>query len=473
MTSFRSDTIIAPATSIGAGAISIIRISGDAAFQVADALVAFKDGKCADFPGYSIHFGSILLEDGSPLDDVLVSVFRSPHSYTGENSVEISCHASSYVVQEVLRLGIEAGARLAEAGEFTKRAYMNGKMDLAQAESVADIISSEDSISHRVAFNQMRGGFSHELTVLKDRLQEMAALMELELDFSEEDVEFADRTNLIGLLDEVLGHIDSLASSFRVGNALKNGVPVVIAGAANTGKSTLLNALLGEDRAIVSDIAGTTRDTIEEVIRIGNVRYRFIDTAGIRTTDETIEKIGIERSVRKISEAEIVLAVVDASASEEEISRQLSEIVSYVSFERQKLAILVNKCDILGLNKNVSINNKFVTFADTQIVRFNISAKTSEGLDEVKNWLSSWEKDNINASSDAVLVTNMRHFEALSAARTPLLRARSGLTSSLPTDLVAQDLREAISDLDSILGTSAITADTTLSLIFSRFCIGK
>ena len=319
----------------------------------------------------------------------------------------------------------------------------------------------------------MRGGFSHELTVLKDRLQEMAALMELELDFSEEDVEFADRTNLIGLLDEVLGHIDSLASSFRMGNALKNGVPVVIAGAANTGKSTLLNALLGEDRAIVSDIAGTTRDTIEEVIRIGNVRYRFIDTAGIRTTDETIEKIGIERSVRKISEAEIVLAVVDASASEEEISRQLSEIVSYVSFERQKLAILVNKCDILGLNKNVSINNKFVTFADTQIVRFNISAKTSEGLDEVKNWLSSWEKDNINASSDAVLVTNMRHFEALSAARTPLLRARSGLTSSLPTDLVAQDLREAISDLDSILGTSAITADTTLSLIFSRFCIGK
>ncbi len=455
------DTIAAPATVPGAGAISIIRVSGSGTFAVADRVISFRSGLCSEFEGYSIHFGSIYLPDGELLDNVLVSVFRAPHSYTGEDSVEISCHASSYIVSSLMMLLLDAGARAAEPGEFTRRAYLNGKMDLAQAESVADIIAAEDAASHRIAVRQMRGGFSQELKDLADNLLEMTALMELELDFSEEDVEFADRDKLNDLLDRVLSHIDSLLSSFRLGNAIKNGIPVTIAGAANTGKSTLLNALLGEDRAIVSDIAGTTRDTVEETVTIGDCRFRFIDTAGIRSTGETIEQLGIERSLRKIEDASIVLGVVDLSDAEDVIASQIESLRSRIDFSRQQFVLLQNKADLS--DKQIAYDGP----------HFRISARTGLGLPALRDWLASYEKDRIAGAGSETLLTNLRHFQALSEARTALLRVRDGLATSLPTDLVSQDLREAIRSLQSILGTSTPDVESTLGLIFSRFCIGK
>lgn len=493
---FIQDTIAAPATIPGTGAISIIRVSGSETFEVLDKVVSFKKGNVNDFAGYSIHFGTICSADGSVLDDVLVSIFRAPHSYTGEDSAEISCHASSYIVSEIMVRLSAAGARMAEPGEFTKRAYVNGKMDLAQAESVADLIASQDQASHRVAMDQLRGGISSELRALRGGLLEMTALMELELDFSEEDVEFADRSKLSALLEEVLAKVSSLADSFRYGNAIRNGVPVTIAGPANSGKSTLLNALLGEDRAIVSDIAGTTRDTIEEMLVVDGVRFRFIDTAGIREGAETIEKIGIERTFRKISEAEIVLGMVDSTDDFETVCDSLRSLVSKVDMGRQKLAVLVNKCDLSGggsgnsggdsgsfgaaignvgasgtINKNVTNINNFVSSFDDKIVTFNISARDGLGLPELRHWLSSTQKDLLTASQDNVLVTNMRHFEALTSARTSLLRVQQGLALAVPSDLVAQDLREALYHLGSITGE--ITADEVLGEIFGKFCIGK
>lgn len=493
---FIQDTIAAPATIPGTGAVSIIRVSGSETFEVLDKVVAFKKGNVNDFAGYSIHFGTICSADGSVLDDVLVSIFRAPHSYTGEDSAEISCHASSYIVSEIMVRLSAAGARMAEPGEFTKRAYVNGKMDLAQAESVADLIASQDQASHRVAMDQLRGGISSELRALRGGLLEMTALMELELDFSEEDVEFADRSKLSALLEEVLAKVSSLADSFRYGNAIRNGVPVTIAGPANSGKSTLLNALLGEDRAIVSDIAGTTRDTIEEVLVVDGVRFRFIDTAGIREGAETIEKIGIERTFRKISEAEIVLGMVDSTDDFETVCESLRSLVSKVDMGRQKLAVLVNKCDLSGgvsgnsggdsgsfgaafgnfgasgtINKNVTNINNFVSSLDDKIVTFNISARDGLGLPELRHWLSGTQKDLLSASQDNVLVTNMRHFEALTSARTSLLRVQQGLALAVPSDLVAQDLREALYHLGSITGE--ITADEVLGEIFGKFCIGK
>lgn len=500
---FIQDTIAAPATIPGTGAISIIRVSGSETFEVLDKVVTFKKGNVNDFAGYSIHFGTICSADGSVLDDVLVSIFRAPHSYTGEDSAEISCHASSYIVSEIMVRLSSAGARMAEPGEFTKRAYVNGKMDLAQAESVADLIASQDQASHRVAMDQLRGGISSELRALRGGLLEMTALMELELDFSEEDVEFADRSKLSALLEEVLAKVSSLADSFRYGNAIRNGVPVTIAGPANSGKSTLLNALLGEDRAIVSDIAGTTRDTIEEVLVVDGVRFCFIDTAGIREGAETIEKIGIERTFRKISEAEIVLGMVDSTDDFETVCESIRSLVSKVDMGRQKLAVLVNKCDLsdggsvnsggdsgsfgaafgnfgaaIGnfgasgtINKNVTNINNFVSSLDDKIVTFNISARDGLGLPELRHWLSGTQKDLLTASQDNVLVTNMRHFEALTSARTSLLRVQQGLALAVPSDLVAQDLREALYHLGSITGE--ITADEVLGEIFGKFCIGK
>ncbi|MBP5740148.1 MAG: tRNA uridine-5-carboxymethylaminomethyl(34) synthesis GTPase MnmE, partial [Bacteroidales bacterium] len=289
------DTIVAPATIPGTGAISIIRVSGPDALALSDKVVHLRNGSIASSKGYTIHYGDVTLEDGSRLDDVLVSVFRNPHSYTGEDSVEISCHASRYIVEQLLSLLCRAGARMAGPGEFTQRAFVNGKMDLAQAEAVADVIAAQSAAAHKVAYSQMRGHFSKELEQMSDELVDMTSLLELELDFSEEEVEFADRSKLNSLLEGLLAHVSRLIDSFRLGNAIKNGVPVAIVGAANSGKSTLLNALLGEDRAIVSDIAGTTRDSIEETLNIDGILFRFIDTAGIRETGETIEKIGIDR----------------------------------------------------------------------------------------------------------------------------------------------------------------------------------
>lgn len=328
---FTGGTICAPATIPGTGAISIIRVSGNESLAIADKVIDTKGVPIAETEGYRLRYGTVFEADGSVLDNVIVSVFRAPHSYTGENSVEISCHASRFIVNKILELLVNAGARIAAPGEFTRRAFVNGKMDLAQAEAVADVIASQSAASHRVAMNQLKGGFSSELKVLREKLLTMTSLLELELDFSEEDVEFASRKELGQLVDDSLTHIRRLTASFSRGNAIKNGVPVAIVGATNTGKSTLLNALLGEERAIVSDIAGTTRDTIEETLNIDGILFRFIDTAGIRETDETIEKIGIDRTFKKLGEAAVVLGMTDLSRGEAAVLEDADFILSKVN----------------------------------------------------------------------------------------------------------------------------------------------
>ena len=537
------DTICAPATIPGTGAISVIRVSGPEALTIADKVVSCNKGSISDSKGYTLKFGIIYDKpnncntndcnaehastntlDKAVVDEVVVSIFRAPHSYTGENSVEISCHASSFIVSSILHLLYEAGARAAEPGEFTQRAYLNGKMDLAQAEAVADVIASQNAAAHRVAFKQMKGGFSSELRDMRSELLELVSLMELELDFSEEEVEFADRSRLDDLLEEITSHVTRLIDSFRLGNAIKNGVPVAIAGATNTGKSTLLNALLGEDRAIVSDVHGTTRDTIEETLNIDGILFRFIDTAGLRETSEVIEKIGIERTFKKISEASVVLGMVDLTRDFETSSETVREIVEKVDFTTQKLVILLNKTDICHVNKNVTLYNyivsniedkgitineiensskEVISVPQTEIIAENIgksskdsqdhtlstaesyglkrsrngqayiipiSAKTGSGINDLRSVLASTQRDLL-ADSDTTLVTNQRHVQALADARTSLLRVRDGLASGLPTDLAAQDIREAIYHLGSIVGE--ISTDEVLGNIFANFCIGK
>ena len=500
------DTICAPATVPGTGAISVIRVSGPDALSIADKVVTCKLGSICETPGYTLKFGIIyntinncntnICDTSSNkdfkhvVDEVLVSVFRAPHSYTGEDSVEISCHASSYIVSEIMSLLYAAGARAAEPGEFTQRSFLNGKMDLAQAEAVADVIASQNAAAHRIAFKQMKGGFSSELRDMRGELLELVSLMELELDFSEEEVEFADRSRLDSLLENIIAHVSQLIDSFRLGNAIKNGVPVAIAGATNTGKSTLLNALLGEDRAIVSDIHGTTRDTIEETLNIDGILFRFIDTAGIRETSETVEKIGIERTFKKISEASIVLGMIDLTRDFESTCETIRSIVETVDFDTQKLVFLLNKTDISEINKNVSIENYIVSLLNNKEITINsynsgsersisgpegvsilqISAKTGSGLSDLRTILAQSQHDLL-ADSDTTLVTNQRHAQALSDARTSLLRVREGLASGLPTDLAAQDIREAIYHLGSIVGE--ISTDEVLGNIFRNFCIGK
>ena len=465
------DTICAPATVPGTGAISVIRVSGPEALSIADKVVQCRKGSISEAAGYTLKFGTVFNDSGAVLDEVLVSVFRAPHSYTGENSVEISCHASSYIVSSLMDRLFEAGARAAEPGEFTQRAYLNGKMDLAQAEAVADVIASQNAAAHRIAFKQMKGGFSSELREMRSELLELVSLMELELDFSEEEVEFADRTRLDSLLQEIISHVSRLIDSFKLGNAIKNGVPVAIAGATNTGKSTLLNALLGEDRAIVSDIHGTTRDTIEETLNIDGILFRFIDTAGLRETSETVEKIGIERTFKKISEASIVLGMIDLTRDFETTAETIKEIVSKIDFSTQNLVFLLNKTDISDLNKNVNISNYIVSLTNTQAVKIiPISAKTKQGISDLRAHLAASQRD-ILADSDTTLVTNQRHVQALSDSRTSLLRVREGLSAGLPTDLAAQDIREAINHLGSIVGE--ISTDEVLGNIFRNFCIGK
>ena len=469
------DTIYAPATIPGTGAISVIRVSGPEALAIADKVISCRRGSISGSEGYTIRFGTAVTPDGHVIDEVLTSVFRAPHSYTGEDSVEISCHASSYIVSEIMAMLHQAGARAAEPGEFTQRAYLNGKMDLAQAEAVADVIASQNAAAHRIAFNQMKGGFSSELRDMRSELLELVSLMELELDFSEEEVEFADRSRLNALLSDIIGHVTRLVDSFRLGNAIKNGVPVAIAGATNTGKSTLLNALLGEDRAIVSDIHGTTRDTIEETLNIDGILFRFIDTAGLRETTETVERIGIERTFKKISEASIVLGMVDLTRDFETTCETVREIIAKVDFNTQKLVILLNKTDISGVNNNVSTSNFIVSELENKGVRENIaiipiSAKTGTGIHELRTHLATSQR-NLLADSDTTLVTNQRHVQALTDARTSLLRVREGLASGLPTDLAAQDIREAIYHIGSIVGE--ISTDEVLGNIFANFCIGK
>ena len=464
------DTIVAPATLPGTGAISILRISGPDCFRFADAVVQLKHGTISECAGYTIHYGEV-----HGLDDVLVSVFRAPHSYTGEDSVELSFHASRYIAEELVRRLLAAGCRMALPGEFTRRAFLNGKMDLAQAEAVADLISSTTAASHRVAYNQLRGGFSNELASLRGELVEMTSLLELELDFSEEEVEFAERSRLLELIDRTRSHVVRLADSFRYGNAVKNGVPVAIVGATNVGKSTLLNALVGEDRALVSDIAGTTRDTVEEVINLDGIPFRFMDTAGIRETAETVEKMGIERTFRKISEAEIVIGMLDVTAQDSTIKSNLELMVSKVDFGMQKLVLCLNKVDLaeeMALNKNVNIINDFVSSLDKEIVIIKLSAKSGLGLSELRSALSRLESHLI-PNADSTFVTNIRHYESLRNTASSLADARLALTSGTPSDLVAEDLRRAISSLNQILGTDLIDPETVLQNIFRNHCIGK
>ena len=493
------DTICAPATIPGTGAISVIRVSGPDALTIADKVVTCRKGSISEADGYTLKFGVIynIIDNCNSddcdalsnksfkhiIDEVLVSVFRAPHSYTGENSVEISCHASSYIVSEIMSLLYAAGARAAEPGEFTQRAFLNGKMDLAQAEAVADVIASQNAAAHRIAFKQMKGGFSSELRGMRSELLELVSLMELELDFSEEEVEFADRSRLDSLLEQIIAHVGRLIDSFRLGNAIKNGVPVAIAGATNTGKSTLLNALLGEDRAIVSDVHGTTRDTVEETLNIDGILFRFIDTAGLRETTEVVEQIGIQRTFKKIGEASIVLGMIDLTRDFESTCETIRSIVDKVDFTCQKLVFLLNKTDISEVNKNVTTENYIVSYISSKLVNtsdmFNdrkevkvipISAKTGTGLSDLRSYLAFSQRDLLG-DSDTTLVTNQRHAQALSDARTSLLRVREGLASGLPTDLAAQDIREAIYHLGSIVGE--ISTDEVLGNIFANFCIGK
>lgn len=491
-TSSFEDTIVAAATVPGTGAISVIRISGRDAVALADGIV---DTPLAGAKGYSSHFGHVIAagtstrdsahNDDCPylktdgievVDEVIVTVFRAPKSYTGEDCVEISCHASSYIVSRIIFLLIEAGARQAEPGEFTQRAFLAGKMDLTQAEAVADVIASQNAAAHRIAMNQMRGGFSNELQEMRGKLLEMTSLMELELDFSEEEVEFADRSVLRELLEQVLSHVSRLRESFKLGNAIKNGVPVAIAGAVNTGKSTLLNALLGEDRAIVSDIPGTTRDTVEDTIIIEGLPFRLIDTAGIRETSEEIEKIGIQRSFSKISSADIILGVIDYTKPLEVILNETKDLVSNVDLKSQYLIILLNKADILGSNKNVRSFNKDVLFTDLSLNScenfqiLEISAKTGSGLSKLKESLKVIEQKR-ESSAGSILVANARHFEALGKAEQCLRNVRKSLDLKIPTDLISQDLREALYHLGTITGE--ISTDEVLGEIFGKFCIGK
>lgn len=502
---FTDGTICAPATIPGTGAISIIRVSGEDSLAIADKVIDVKGESLSETEGYRLRYGTIFADDGSVLDNVIVSVFRAPHSYTGENSVEISCHASRFIVNAVLELLVNAGARIAAPGEFTRRAFVNGKMDLAQAEAVADVIASQSAAAHRVAMNQLKGGFSSELKTLREKLLTMTSLLELELDFSEEDVEFASRSELGALVEETLTHIVRLTDSFSRGNAIKNGVPVAIVGATNTGKSTLLNALLGEERAIVSDIAGTTRDTIEETLNLGGIMFRFIDTAGIRETDEVVEKIGIERTFRKLNEASIVLGMTDLSRGEDAVLADAEYIWDKVnaSSSDQEFVLLVNKCDVDGIESvaagsgagyagtgsragyvetgseagcagkagkmariEAALRNKGIV---TKMIP--ISAKTGSGLPELTEALAEIGR-RITGDTDETLVTNIRHYEALSRAATALGRVRDGLkVATLPPDLIAQDLREALYHLGEIVGE--ISTDEVLGNIFRKFCIGK
>lgn len=464
-----NDTICAIATPHGMGAIATVRVSGPEAFPIVASLFQ-QHGRPTDVETIVSHkvLHGLLVDNGETLDEVLVTFFKAPHSFTGEDSAEISVHGSVFIQQKLLQVLIAHGCRMAEAGEFTRRAFVNRKFDLAQAEAIADLISSESEAAHRVAINQLKGGFSKELQVMRSKLLEMTSLIELELDFSEEDVEFADRSQLKALLQETLTHVDKLKDSFRLGNAIKNGIPVAIVGQTNTGKSTLLNAFLGEDRAIVSDIAGTTRDTIEETLNINGILYRFIDTAGLRNTDETIEKIGIERSYRKIAEANVVIGMLDATTGYESMLSATNDIRYKVDMAIQQLILCINKVDTLADHGEALLGDLRLDLDNDDIMVICLSAKHGFGLNDLYNALKHSQP---LAAPDATLVTNIRHYEALLHASESLISVQQELEMNIPTDLISQDLRQALHYLGSITGE--ITTDEVLGTIFSRFCIGK
>ena len=458
-----NDIICAPATVPGTGAISVIRVSGKGSLELADKVISLRKGSIAQSKGYTLHFGSIFASDGSLLDEVIVSVFRAPNSYTGEDGVEISCHSSKYIVSETIGLLCEKGCRMAGPGEFTQRAYLNGKMDLAQAEAVADVIAADSKAALRVAQSQLRGEYSAAFKELRDALVRLSALVELELDFSEEEVEFASREMIIGLAESAIAKMSRLRDSYRVGNALKNGVPVAIVGAPNVGKSTLLNALLGEDRAITSDIPGTTRDTVEESIVIEGVRYRFIDTAGIRETEQMIERLGIERSLAKIRDAAIVICLLDATKKDES-EQMLSKVESLIDAENQKIIVVANKSDLNG-----NVKEELSGLSEGAI---SISALRKEGLRELEKAIV---KCGFADTDEHVIVTSARHYNALSSAVESLRAVVRAVREGISEELLAEDLRAAICDINSIFASTSdsITPDEVLGEVFGKFCIGK
>lgn len=441
-------TIVALSTPPGMSAIALIRLSGEDAITITNK-VFNKDILHAK--GYSLHYGSIKNGEKA-IDDVVVTIFKGPKSFTGENSVEIACHGSTFIQQSIIELLLQNGATMAQAGEFSKRAFFNGKMDLSQTEAIADLIHSTSSAAHQVAMNQMRGGFSNDLKVLREKLIHFASMIELELDFSEEDVEFADRTELHTLVSEVIEHVDKLAQSFKLGNAIKNGVQTVIVGRPNAGKSTLLNGLLNEERAIVSDIPGTTRDTLEEPLTINGLEFKLIDTAGIREAKDTIEKLGIERTFEKINQSAIVVYLYDVnSTTEEEVEKDLATLNQNAS-----IVVIANKAD---LSQNNTVENAIL-----------VSALKKEGIEEVKSALyNTVVEEGFNLES--TIVTNARHYESLLRTKEDLEKVINGINSELSGDFVAMDIRQALHHLGTITGE--ISTDELLGNIFANFCIGK
>jgi tRNA modification GTPase len=465
----RSDSTICALATSGSGAIAIIRVSGPDTFDVVEPLFipASKGKKLKEQAPNTIHFGTIS-ENEKVIDEVLISIFKAPHSYTGEDSIEISCHASSYILQRILELLIGQGAQPARPGEFTQRAFLNGKMDLSQAEAVADLIASESEGAHRVALQQLRGGFSDKLKSLRAQLLHFISFIELELDFSEEDVEFADRTQLVILVRTIESLVNELISSFQLGNVLKNGVPVAIIGRPNVGKSTLLNAILNEERAIVSDIEGTTRDSIEDTINLEGINFRFIDTAGIRETADTIENLGIRRTYQKIEQASIVLLLAEASDEGEIIKRSLEAIRVQLKDQSKQLVLVLNKSDRITDKTLNEIQDDINLHENERVV--SLSAEKRENIDGLIALLL----DMVNLGSlkhQDVLISNIRHYNALKSASESLIRVSEGLTTSLPSDLLAQDIREALHYLGEITGE--VTTDEILGNIFKNFCIGK
>ncbi|WP_282076053.1 tRNA uridine-5-carboxymethylaminomethyl(34) synthesis GTPase MnmE [Maribacter aquivivus] len=463
----QNDTIIALATPAGAGAIAIIRLSGADAITIASKHFESVSGKIlSKQKSHTIHLGYI--KDGkNVLDQALISIFKDPHSYTGENVIEISCHGSPYIQQQIIQLFLRNGCRTADAGEFTLRAFLNGKMDLSQAEAVADLISSDNAASHQIAVQQMRGGFSNEIKQLRTELLNFASLIELELDFSEEDVEFADRTQFKELLTRIQKVLQSLIDSFAVGNVIKNGIPVAIVGEPNVGKSTLLNAFLNEERALVSDIAGTTRDTIEDEISIGGIGFRFIDTAGIRETQDVVEGMGIKRTFEKIDQAQVVLLLVDGSKLLADDKKLKNIVIDFEKIKNQNpqkpLVLLVNKADTLSEEDK----NKIGAYLED--VKY-LSAKTGEGVEELQNSLLEFVNTGALRNNETI-VTNTRHYNSLLKSLEEIEKVQFGMKANLSSDLMAIDVKEALYHLGEITGQ--VTNDELLGNIFANFCIGK
>ncbi|GAA4769329.1 MULTISPECIES: tRNA uridine-5-carboxymethylaminomethyl(34) synthesis GTPase MnmE [Flavobacterium] len=481
-----NDTIVALATPSGAGAIAVIRISGKEAIAIANQV--FKSVRNKDLTkqkSHTLHLGHIIDPSTSSgqgektLDQVLVAVFKGPNSYSGEDTVEISCHGSTFIQQQIIQLLLRKGCRMAQAGEFTLRSFLNGKMDLSQAEAVADLIASDNEASHQIAMQQMRGGFSNELAKLREELLNFASLIELELDFAEEDVEFADRSQFVDLLNRIEFVLKRLIDSFAVGNVIKNGIPVAIVGEPNVGKSTLLNALLNEERAIVSDIAGTTRDTIEDELVINGIGFRFIDTAGIRETKDYVESIGIQKTFEKIEQAQVVLYLVDGLQLK--ANNQLDVFINEIGkiqnqYPQKSLIVVVNKKDLIPVETLTAINNRIAAFQE-ELLAVNrklftnfISAKNKEGIEELKNTLLSFVNTGALRNNETI-ITNTRHYDSLLKALEEIQKVQWGMQQNLSSDLMAIDIRQALYYFGEITGE--VTNDELLGNIFANFCIGK